>query len=304
MATSYVRPVLTPAAERTRSSDGGPDRPLVSLTTDFGERDPSAAICRGVILSIAPEVRLLDVSHEVAKYSILDGALLLWSALPYLPVGIHAAVVDPGVGTGRLPIGVRVARGDVLVGPDNGLLVPAAERLGGIRAVHALESAEYRLPVVSASFHGRDIFAPAAAHLALGVPLAAFGRALDPDRLVRLDLPQPEIQRGALATAVLYVDTFGNVKLAGERPDLEAALGELAEGDALLVDVGAGSGSRHTLQLGWQTTFGAVPAGQPLLYEDSYGRLCVAINQGNAGERFGLHAGDRVAIRHAIADRA
>lgn len=303
MAKTYTRPVLTPAAERTRDSDGDTGRPLVTLTTDFGERDPSAAICRGVMLSVAPDARVLDVSHEVAKYAILDGALLLWSALPYLPVGIHVAVVDPGVGTERLPIGIRVARGDVLVGPDNGLLLPAAERLGGIRAVHALESPEYRLPVVSASFHGRDIFSPAAAHLALGVPLAAFGRALDPERLVRLDLPAPQIQPGALATAVLYVDTFGNVKLAGERADLEAALGGLAAGDALLLDVEASNGSRRALQLGWHATFGAVPAGHPLLYEDSYGRLCVAINQGNAGERLGLQAGDRVAIRHGMAER-
>ena len=239
---TFTRPILTPAAERAlrgrrarRPRSVGETPPLVSLTTDFGERDPSPAICRGVILGIAPGVRLLDVSHEIAKYAVLDGALLLWAALPYLPVGVHVAVVDPGVGTARLPIAVRVARGDVLVGPDNGLLLPAAERLGGIVAAHALENADYRLPVVSASFHGRDVFAPAGAHLALGVPLEAFGRPLDPSGLVRLDLPAPEVLPDALATAVIYVDTFGNVKLAGERQDLEAALGALAPGDPLSV---------------------------------------------------------------------
>ncbi len=294
---TFTRPVLTPAAERAARRRAA--APLVSLTTDFGARDPSAAICRGVVLSIAPHVRLLDVSHEVAKFAILDGALLLWCALPYLPVGVHVAVVDPGVGTARLPIGMRVARGDLLVGPDNGLLLPAAERLGGVVAVHALEAADYRLPEVSASFHGRDIFAPAGAHLALGVPLERFGRALDPAGLVRVDLPAPESLPGALVSAGIYVDTFGNVKLAGERSDLEASLGPLAPGDPLALEIGGPAGSTRTLELRWQETFGAAPAGTPLLYEDSYGRLCVAVNRGDAASQLGLRAADRLTIRRA-----
>ncbi len=301
MPTAFTRPVLTPAAERAlRDSAGGPRAPLVSLTTDFGDRDPSPAICRGVILSIAPDVRLLDVSHEIAKYAVLDGALLLWAALPYLPVGVHVAVVDPGVGTARLPIAVRVARGDLLVGPDNGLLLPAAERLGGIVAARALESADYRLPAVSASFHGRDIFAPAAAHLALGVPLEAFGRPLDPLGLARLDLPAPEALPDALATTVIYVDTFGNVKLAGERADLESALGPMAPWGWLSITVErTGAAPPRLIELGWQATFGAVAPGEPLLHEDSYGRLCVAVNQGDAGAQLGLRTGDRLTIRRA-----
>ncbi len=297
MSATFTRPVLTPAAERQRA--GAPPAPLVSLTSDFGARDPSAAICRGVILSIAPHVRLLDVSHEVAKFAVLDGALLLWCALPYLPVGVHVAVVDPGVGTARLPIGMRVARGDLLVGPDNGLLLPAAERLGGVVAAHALEAADYRLPEVSASFHGRDIFAPAGAHLALGVPLERFGRALDPASLVRVDLPAPEALPGALVSAAIYVDTFGNVKLAGERSDLEASLGPLAPGEPLVLEIGGPGGSTRALELRWQETFGAAPSGTPLLYEDSYGRLCVAVNRGDAAAQLGLRAADRVTIRRA-----
>ena len=323
MPTTFTRPVLTPAAQ----AGARPSSPLVSLTTDFGDRDPSPAICRGVVLSIAPDVRLLDVSHEIAKYSIADGAQLLWCVLPYLPVGVHVAVVDPGVGTPRLPVGIRVARGDLLVGPDNGLLVPVAERLGGIVAARALENPAYRLPEVSASFHGRDIFAPAGAHLALGVPLEEFGRAVDPADLVRLELPRAEVRPDALETGVTYIDTFGNVKLAGERADLEAALGTLAPGDPLLASIerreaGTGSaspgdGGSHAagepagpghagghaaarvgrLSFGWQTTFGSVSPGAPLLYEDSYGRLCLAVNQGDAGASFGLAPGDRLAIR-------
>jgi hypothetical protein len=159
----------------------GSSRPFVSLLTDFGARDPSAAICRAVVLGIAPDALVVDVSHEVTKYRIDEGALLLWSALPYLPLGAHVAVVDPGVGTERLAIAVETVRGDVLVGPDNGVLWPGAERLGGITRAHVISNPMYRLPVVSSSFHGRDIFSPAAAHLALGVPVGRSVRRSIPD---------------------------------------------------------------------------------------------------------------------------
>ncbi len=325
MPTTFLRPILTPAAERARSeaqsSAAGATTaagaisaagatpaagPLVSLTTDFGERDPWPAICRGVILGIAPHARVLDISHEVTKFSILDGALALWAALPYLPIGVHVAVIDPGVGTSRRAVGIRVARGDTLVGPDNGLLLPASERLGGIVAVHALESGEYRLPVVSASFHGRDVFAPAGAHLALGVPLEAFGPAIDPSDLVRLDLPRPTVLDGSLGTRVTYVDTFGNVKLAGAPADLESALGRLAVGDPLRVEVPPHepaldddrlAPAPRAIALTWQQTFGSVPPGEPLLYEDSHGRLCIAIDRGSAAATLGLRVGDEVSVR-------
>ncbi|HEY7522588.1 MAG TPA: SAM-dependent chlorinase/fluorinase [Candidatus Limnocylindrales bacterium] len=268
--------------------------PLVSLLTDFGSRDPSAAICRGVIWSIAPDARLLDISHEVAKYAIRDGALLLWCAIPYLPLGIHVAVVDPGVGSDRRPIAIRVGRGDILVGPDNGLLLPVTERLGGIRDVVELTSPRYRLPVVSASFHGRDIFSPAAAHLALGAPLAEMGPALDPGVLVSLAIPDPIVETGRLRSAVVYRDTFGNAKLAGVRADLEAALGSLADGDRLVLGLAAhDQRAAGTLRTAWQSTFAAAGEGEPLVYEDSYGRICLAVDRGNAVERYDL-ADDQV----------
>jgi len=152
--------------------------PFISLLTDFGARDPSAGIMRGVILGIAPDATIVDISHEVRKFAIRDGALLLWCAVPYLPVGSHVAVVDPGVGTARRPVAIQAARGDVLIGPDNGLLMGGADRLGGAVAARELEAEEFRLPVVSTSFHGRDIFAPAAAHLARGIEFARLGREI------------------------------------------------------------------------------------------------------------------------------
>jgi S-adenosylmethionine hydrolase len=256
--------------------------PLISLLTDFGLRDPSAAILHGVVLSIVPDARIVDISHEVRKYSIRDGALLLWCALPYLPIGYHVAVVDPGVGTERLPVAVVTRRGDVLIGPDNGLLTVAADRLGGITAVHVLEAAAYRLPVVSTSFHGRDIFAPAAAHLARGVEPASLGRAIDSSALVASPIREPQVVDGELHSSVVYVDTFGNVKLAGLRADLEGALGRLNPGDPLELRLGS---PERTIRTTWRATFGDVLLGETLLYEDSYGRICLAASQADAAAR-------------------
>jgi S-adenosylmethionine hydrolase len=271
--------------------------PLVSLLTDFGARDPSAAICRGVIWGICPDARLLDISHEVAKYAIRDGALLLWCALPYLPAGTHLAVVDPGVGTERRPIGLRTHRGDHLVGPDNGLLVPAAERLGGVEAAVILAEEAYRLPVVSTSFHGRDIFAPAAAHLALGLTLDRLGPAIPVGDLVSLAIPDPAVEPGRLRSAVIYRDTFGNAKLAGMVRDLNDALGPLTPGDRLLVETAGQDGApSQSLRLSWQPTFGFAGEGEPLLYEDSYGRLCLAIDRGDAVGAYGLVDDQAVSI--------
>jgi S-adenosylmethionine hydrolase len=267
--------------------------PVISLLTDFGLRDPSAAICRGVILGLVPDAQVIDISHEVRKYAVRDGALLLWCALPYLPIGVHIGVVDPGVGTDRRPIAIRVGRGDVLIGPDNGLLLPVTERLAGIVEVRELAEPAYRLPTVSASFHGRDIFAPAAAHLARGVPFDSLGPDVAAATLVRPDWPAPRRTAAGLETVVLYRDTFGNAKFGALASDLVAAGGPLAPGDPLSVTLSGGSAgaaepTTRTEPVTWQLTFGAVPPGASMLYEDSYGRLCLADNQGDAVSRLGL----------------
>jgi S-adenosylmethionine hydrolase len=293
MSRFYRRPITTPAAGRAVRNEV---RPFVSLLSDFGARDPSAAIMRGVVLAIAPEALVVDVSHEVDKFAVKDGALLLWCALPYLPVGAHVAVIDPGVGTDRYGIAVEVARGDVLIGPDNGLLLRAAQRLGGIVRAHLLENGQYRLPVVTSSFHGRDLFAPAAAHVALGVPVEALGRPLDPSRLVDLAWPEIEILDGELVTAIVYLDTFGNVKLEGSLQNLADALGPMEFGDPLELTLG---GRERPVPVVWAETFGRVAPGQPLLYEDSYGRLCLASNQGSAVARLRLTDGQSVRIQRA-----
>ena len=277
----------------------GMERPVISLLTDFGPDGP-AAICRGVILTIARDAQIVDIGHNVRKYAIRDGAFLLWCAVPYLPPAVHVAVVDPGVGTERLPIAIRTARGDFLVGPDNGLLLPAARRLGGIEAAHRLENRDYMLPVTTSTFHGRDIFAPVGAHLSLGVPIESVGRPIDPDHLVDLRFPEPTVGAGQLDTAVLYIDSFGNARLAGEPADLGAAIGALRPGlpVALEIDDGAGGTTRELTS--WQVTFGAVPVGASLLYQDSFGLVSLADNQGNAAERLGLRPDRPVRLKLAV----
>ena len=277
----------------------GMDRPFVTFLTDFGDRDPSAAICAGVVLSICPDARILELTRTIRPFAIRDGAVALSAAVPYLPVGVHVAVVDPGVGTQRLPIAVRTARGDVLVGPDNGLLLLAADRLGGATEARALTDPAYHLPAVTSSFHGRDIFAPVAAHVAAGVALEKLGPPVAIADLVRLPIPTATVRAGELASAVVYVDGFGNVKLAGGPDHLFAALGPLAGGTLLAVELTDRAGAARTEVVPWQETFGLVPVGALLLYEDSLGRLCLAENQGDAARRLGLADDLPVTIRRA-----
>jgi len=197
-------------------------------------------------------------------------------------------------------VALRAGRGDVLIGPDNGLLLAGAERLGGTSEARLLEAEAYRLPTVSTSFHGRDIFAPAAAHLATGVAFDALGPAIDPAGLVPSPIPEPVVEPGTLRSAIVYVDTFGNVKLAGLRADLEAAIGPVTPGDRLELTFSAHDDRPAEAHIvAWRATFGEAEPGEVLLYEDSYGRVCLAENQGNAGTDLGLSDDRPVSIRRA-----
>jgi len=273
--------------------------PFISFLTDFGPDGP-AAICRGVMLSIAPEARIVDIGHSIRKNAIADGAYLMASAVPYFPIGIHVGVVDPGVGTERLPIAIRTARGDVLVGPDNGLLIPAAEKLGGVVEARALENRDLMLPRTSTTFHGRDIFSPIAAHLATGTPFASVGPEVPVGRLVQLGAPAPEVAEGELRTAVLYVDSFGNVRFAAEPADLAAAIGKLEPGRRMAIEFESLNGAGPIVErTTWQATFGRVPLGTSLLFEDSLGRISLADNQGDAAARLGVAVERSARIRAA-----
>src|ERR671929_935574 len=156
---------------------------VITFLTDFGLEDDFVGTCHGVIARIAPEVRVIDITHGIRPGRVLQGALMLANTLAYMPIGVHLAVVDPGVGGSRRPLALRDGEGRLYVGPDNGLLVTAAEAGGGVAEAHELANPAYALERVSRTFHGRDLFAPAAAHLALGVPAAELGPPLDPEVL-------------------------------------------------------------------------------------------------------------------------
>src|SRR5436305_10210019 len=170
---------------------------------------------------IAPDVQIIDITHGIPPRQVLLGALTLANTLPYMPVGVHLAVVDPGVGTARRALALRDGEGRIHVGPDNGLLLPAVDKLGGIAEAHELTNPDYALESVSRTFHGRDLFSPAAAHLALGVALAELGPPIAVDALARLDLPQPELGASRIRCTVLAIDRFGNVQLNLDRSQFE-----------------------------------------------------------------------------------
>ena len=261
---------------------------VITFLTDFGLQDDFVGTCHGVIARIAPEARVIDVTHGVAPQAVLQGALVLQQTTRYMPVGIHLAVVDPGVGGDRRAVAVRTADGRIFVGPDNGLLMLAADD-AGVEAAHALENPAYRLPEVSRTFHARDVFSPAAAHLAAGVPLAELGPAADPADLVRIAVPAPELGRTQVSATVLAVDRFGNVATNVRRRHVDA-LG-IADGDS--VEIRLTLDRYFALAAG---TFADAAPGELILYEDSYGLVTLAIANGNAARLTGAAPGDELRI--------
>ena len=261
---------------------------VITFLTDFGLQDDFVGTCHGVIARIAPDARVIDVTHGIAPQAILQGAIVLRNTVQFMPVGVHLAVVDPDVGGDRRAVAVRTADGRAFVGPDNGLLVVAADGLG-IVAAHELTDGRYRLPEVSRTFHARDVFAPAAAHIAAGVPLEELGPEVDPETLVRIDIPSPEVGRSRISATVVSVDRFGNIATNVGPEQVEA--------------LGISTGDRVELRLTFDRyyalvaeTFADAPPGELILYEDSYGLITVAISRGNAARLMGVGAGDELRI--------
>ena len=267
----------------------------ISFTSDYGLKDNFVGVCHGVMARVAPRARVIDVTHAVAAQDVRHGAVVLAQAVPYLPAAVHLAVVDPGVGTERGMVAVQ-AGGQLLVGPDNGLLVWAAEALGGVDRVHALANPAYRLEPVSRTFHGRDVFAPAAAHLAAGVDPAELGPEVDPEGLARLARPAGQVVEGRAHGGVVLVDHFGNLALDLRREQLDEM--GVAFGDPVELSLGG-----RTHRLVFAETFASVLAGGLVLHEDSFGSLAVAVNLGRAAERLAARPGDPVVLAPAPADR-
>jgi S-adenosylmethionine hydrolase len=242
-----------------------------------------------VIKRIAPDVEVIDVTHGIAPQQVLQGALVLANTLPYMPAGVHMAVVDPEVGRERKALVVR-GPGRLYVGPDNGLLLIAAEKLGGVEQAWEIANDALLLQPVSRTFHGRDVFAPVAAHLARGLAPAEVGPRLDAGELVRLHVPAPDVGSSRIRVTVLYVDRYGNVQVNATADDLDRAA----------MDVG----SRVEIDVGFESYFATVAAtfadvrrGDILVYEDSYRNIALAINGGNAAEMLSVRPGEDLRIR-------
>jgi S-adenosylmethionine hydrolase len=261
---------------------------VITFLTDFGLEDDFVGTCHGVIAQIAPDARVIDVTHGIGAQAVLTGGLVLRATTPFMPVGIHLAVVDPDVGGKRRAVAVATQGGRIFVGPDNGLLMLAADELG-ITAAHEIANERYRLQKVSKTFHARDIFAPAAAHLASGVAVEDLGPPIDPDTLVRIYVPEPSVGRTQVSTTVLVIDRFGNIATNARREHLDE-LG-IDDGDRVEVRLSLDRYYAHVAQ-----TFADAPQGELIVYEDSYGFISVAISRGDAARLTGVAAGDEVRI--------
>jgi S-adenosylmethionine hydrolase len=281
------------AACAAETADRGSARSVLFLS-DFGTRDGAVAVCKGVMWEIDPSLRIVDLTHEIEPYDVESAAEVLEQAIPFYPSGsVAVAVVDPGVGSERKSIAIRTGRGHFLVGPDNGIFTLVIESEGLDRVVE-LTNPRFLRQAGSFTFHGRDVFSPAAAHLAAGVPIDSLGPALA-DGPVRLPLHKARISRGGRGTAevegvVRYVeDPYGNVVT-----NVPAALVDSAGfrvGDTVRVNVG-----RRSLAMPFARTFSDVRAGTPLAVMHSRGLLSFSINQGSFASRYGMKRGDTLTV--------
>jgi S-adenosyl-L-methionine hydrolase (adenosine-forming) len=263
-------------------------RPICFLS-DFGLGEDFVGLCKGVILRIAPKAAVIDLTHEVPGFAVEAGAEILEHATRYMPEDtVYLAIVDPGVGTERRALALSARDGALLVGPDNGLLIPAADSLGGIKSAVSLTNADFHLRPVSNTFHGRDIFSPAAARLAMRLNPARLGEVVDPASLARIALPGIE-REGAntLVASIISVDRYGNARLSATTEETGFRFGALLKVEA---------GERGEMLVRYVETFGHSKVGDLVLVPDSHQRLGLSVNKGHATRALALKMGDRVRL--------
>ncbi|MFK7919087.1 MAG: S-adenosyl-l-methionine hydroxide adenosyltransferase family protein [Ilumatobacter sp.] len=266
----------------------------ISLLTDYGTDDEFVGVVKSVIRELAPHVGVIDLTHGIAPFDVRAGSLALARSISYVASGVIVAVVDPGVGTARRGIAVEVADGEgVLVGPDNGLLAPGVAMAGGAGRAVSLTNAEYQLLAPGATFDGRDVFAPAAAHLCNGVDLLELGEVVDADLLFPGVVPLPQIDDGTVIAQALWIDRFGNVQLNVGPDDLPESFGDMVE---LRFSAPADATGGTTRVATRTTAFADVDSGAVGLVTDSNGMLAVVMNQRSAAEELGIDDGDQVVI--------
>lgn len=263
---------------------------LITLSSDFGPGNLGCGAMEAVIYEICPKARVIHLCHTIEPFNIKEGARNLEGVFK-LPVGIHVGVVDPGVGTSRKGIVIQTRRGDFLIGPDNGLLRPAAEFLGGILAVYELANQNYWRRPVSPVFHGRDIFAPAAAYLAKGVAPEELGPPLDPKKLVQSPYPEAKWNGEEIECEIIYINENGSAFLNVRAEEMER---NIKQGDKIRLDLPKGSGY---LLVKYGRTFGEVAAGEPLILNDDFGRVEIALNQDHFASKFEVKRGEKLVLR-------
>jgi len=264
-------------------------RPLITLTSDFGVQSQGVGIMEGAALRISPEANVIHLMHGLPDFNLFYAARTM-ETTSYLPVGYHICVVDPGVGTKRKPIIIHVGRGDFLIGPDNGVLLPATRFLGGIKKIVEITNEKYMRKPVSPIFHGRDIFTPAAAYLSKGVKIEEFGREITPEKLVKAPYEEAVIKGNKIYAKVISINKFGSLHLniahgAWDRLNLE------------LKDAVSLYFSGNAVNLPFAATFGDAAIGNPLIMKDDYGRIEIALNQGSFAKKYDVKIGDEIQIK-------
>ena len=264
-------------------------RSIVTFLSDYGLQDEFVGVCHGVILGIKEDLRIIDIHHDILRQDVRHGAVVLQQSIKFMPDAVHLAVVDPAVGTERRAVAVETRHGSVFVAPDNGLVVPAANECGGIARAYELTNRSLMLSPMSHTFHGRDVFAPAAAHIAGGVELKEFGPEVRTGELAGLEIPEAWPHDDHLHAQVLQLDRFGNLQLNFNHKVLEDV--GMAEGRRLEIRM-----EGHRLQVPYGKSFGDVEVGEYVLIEDSYEKLSLAVNKGDAAARLQAGAGSTIIV--------
>lgn len=264
---------------------------IVSLTSDFGVQSQGVGVMEGTVVLIAPTARIIHLAHGLPEYNITAAARTL-EASYYLPIGCHVCVCDPGVGTKRKAIALQVKRGDYLIGPDNGVLIPASRMFGGIIKAHQISNPKYMRQPVSSIFHGRDIFAPAAAHLANGVSIEELGPKLSEKDLMPAPYEEATTSEGKIHAKIIWINKFGSLHLNILHKVWDKAGIKIGDFVNLLLPDGS------KVKLSVVSTFGEVSIGQPLILKDDFGRIEVAKNQGRFTDDFQLAIDDKVILEY------
>jgi len=267
------------------------ERKLITLSSDFGKQTQGIGNMEGAIYGINPDAKVIHLMHGIPSFDLFSAARTM-ETIYYMPVGFHVCVVDPGVGTRRKGVIIKTGRGDYLIGPDNGCLRTAPRLLGGIKKAVEISNKKYMMAPISPIFHGRHVFAPAAAHLSLGVPMEEFGDEIASEKLTKAPYEEARERKGGIDAIVIHVNHFGSLHLnilQDEWDHLGVRLGDK-------VELGL-AGERVVLP--FVETFGDVPRGEPLVMKDDYQRMEVSINMGSFAELHPVRVGDSVVVRKA-----